>query len=192
MKMLLKALLLSASGLVASAAMAQETLVFATTNPEQHPINSGFLIPWAERVNEASNGAVTIELRHGPMIANHTNFYDRVVDDVVQLTWGLTAFNPGRFPRSLVATLPFIVDNAEQGTVAMCRLHERGAFDEEMEDIVPLLWVEFPQASLHLNGHEARGLEDISGRRWWRPRRRRQPSSRPMVARHCRSTSPRI
>ncbi len=51
-----------------------ETLIFATTNPEQHPINQGFLVPWVERINVAANGAVEIDIRHGPMLANHTNF----------------------------------------------------------------------------------------------------------------------
>lgn len=166
MKPLRLALALAASLAVQPvAAPAGETLIFATTNPAQHPLNSGFLIPWAEKVNAAAKGAVEIDIRHGPMLAGHANFYDRVADDVVQIVWGMTVFNPGRFPRTLVSTLPFMVESAEQGSAALCALYEDGAFDAEFGDIVPLLFVEFPQASLHLKGARAEGLDDVKGRK---------------------------
>lgn len=147
------------------AVSAQETLIFATTNPEQHPMNEGFFKPWVEKINAEAPDAVQIDMRHGPMIANHTNFYDRVVDNVTQIGWGMTVFNPGKFPRSLVSTLPFLVDSSEQGSVALCRMYEKGAFDQEMGDIKPLLFVEFPQASLHLNGSEIGGIDDLAGKK---------------------------
>lgn len=165
MKNYLRALLAGAAMMATTAAFAQETLVFATTNPEQHPWNQGFLIPWAEKINAEANGAVTIELRHGPTMANHTNFYDRVIDDVVQIGWGLTVQNPGKFGPTLVATLPFVVDNAAQGSVAVCRMSEKGAFLPALSDIVPLFWVEFPQASLHLNGSPITSLDQIAGKK---------------------------
>ena len=142
-----------------------ETLIFATTNPEQHPINQGFLVPSADRINAAANGAVEIDIRHGPMLANHTNFYDRVVDDVTQIGWGMTVFNPGRFPSTLVAPVPFMVDSAEQGSVALCAMYEAGAFDQDFSHIVPLLLVEFPQVSLHVNGGDLTDMNDIAGRK---------------------------
>lgn len=165
MKTLLKALFASVALSVAGSASAQETLIFATTNPEQHPFNQGFLIPWAERINESANGAVTIDIRHGPTIANHTNFYDRVIDDVVQIVWGLTVQNPGKFSPTLVAALPFTTETPAQGSVAVCRMSEQGAFSPELDDIVPLLWLRFPQATLHLNGGPLTGMEDIEGKR---------------------------
>lgn len=165
MKALTRALLLTSALAFASHAVAQETLVFGTTNPEQHPLNTGFLIPWAERINADANGTVTIDLRHGPTIANHTNFYDRVIDDVIQISWGLSVTNPGKFGPVLVATLPFLVESSEQGTVAVCSMYEQGAFDGAIDDIVPLLWVEFPQASAHMNGYEITSLDDLAGRK---------------------------
>ena len=152
--------------LVATATQAQQTLLFATTNPEQHPINQNVMNVWAEQVNETAAGAVEVELRHGPMIANHTNFVDRVTDDVVQIAWGMTVFNPGKFPNTLVSTLPFILDSAEQGSAAMCAMYEAGAFDMDFEGLKPLLFIEFPQASAHLNnGVTLESLRDLSGKK---------------------------
>lgn len=165
MKTRLSALALVAATLAAPVTVQAETLILATTNPEQHPLNQGFLVPWAERINAAAAGAVEIDIRHGPMIANHTNFYDRVIDDVTQIGWGMTVFNPGKFPRTLVSTLPFMVDSSEQGSVALCRMYEAGAFDAEFGDIVPLLFLEFPQASLHLKGAKLDSIADIDGKK---------------------------
>lgn len=143
-----------------------ETLSFATTNPEQHPINQNVMTVWADAVNTAANGAVEIELRHGPMIANHTNFVDRVTDDVVQIAWGMTVFNPGRFPNTLISTLPFLVDSAEQGSAAMCAMYEAGAFAMDFEGLKPLLFIEFPQSSAHLNkGESIESLRDFAGKK---------------------------
>lgn len=152
----------AAAALLATGAQAQETLLFATTNPEQHPINQNVMNVWADRINEAAGGAVEVELRHGPMIANHTNFVDRVMDDVVQISWGMTVFNPGKFPNTLVSTLPFTVDSAEQGSAAMCATYEAGGFEMDFEGLKPLLWIEFPQASAHLNGAELNSLRDLA------------------------------
>ena len=159
------ALLATAAALLPALATAQQELIFATTNPEQVPLNQGFLIPWAEKINAEAGGALEIDIRHGPMLANHTNFYDRVADDVVQIAWGMTVFNPGRFPRTLVSTLPFMVESSEQGSVALCRMYESGAFDEEFTDIVPLLFAEFPQSSLHLNKSQTDSFAGIAGKK---------------------------
>lgn len=153
------------AALVAGGAQAQETLLFATTNPEQHPINRNVMTAWADQVNAAAAGAVEVELRHGPMIANHTNFVDRVMDDVVQIAWGMTVFNPGKFPNTLVSTLPFTVDSAEQGSAAMCATWEAGGFDMDFDGLKPLLWIEFPQASAHLNGTAIESLRDLAGKK---------------------------
>jgi TRAP-type C4-dicarboxylate transport system substrate-binding protein len=164
MKYRFAALALSTALAAVPFAASAETLIFATT-PEQHPLNSGFLVPWAERVEAAANGELDIDVRHGPMIANHMNFYDRVVDDVTQIGWGMTVFNPGKFPHTLVATLPFMVDSAEQGSVALCRMYEAGAFGSDFDGLKPLLFVEFPQASLSTNGGPLTKIEDIAGKK---------------------------
>jgi len=125
-----------------------ETLVFASTNPEPVPINR-FFEQWIEKVNTEAGGALEIDLRHGPTLANHTNYYDRVVDGVVDIAWGMSVFNPGKFTNSLVMTIPFFVDSSEQGALAACRMYESGAFGQDYDGLKPLFFVQFPQGSLH-------------------------------------------
>lgn len=142
-----------------------ETLIFGTANPEQAPINAQIMTPWAEKVNAEANGAVSIELRHGRMMVNATNFVDRLTDDVVQLVFGMLVFDPGRFPRSLVSTTPFIEGSAEAAAIAFCSLYEAGAFDAEYAGLVPLYFIPFPQSSAHLNGSGLTSLNNLEGKK---------------------------
>lgn len=140
---------LAATTALAPLAAGAETLTFASTNPEQHPINAYF-VEWIGNMNEAAGGAVEVDIRHGPTLANHTNFYDRVVDGVVDISWGVTVFNPGKFTNSLVMTIPFFVESSAQGSYAACQMYESGIFGADYEGLKPLLFGNFPQSGLHM------------------------------------------
>jgi len=153
---------LAAAALIPMAASA-DTLVFASTNPEPVPINK-FFTQWVEKVNSDANGALDIDLRHGPTLANHTNFYDRVVDGVVDMTWGMSVFNPGKFTNSLVLTIPFFVESSEQGSLAACRMYQAGAFGGDYEGLKPVLFAVFPQSAFHTKDTPIdNGLESMKG-----------------------------
>ncbi len=143
---------LAALPLVASVgvARAETRLVFATTVPGSTSINAEFLHPWAEAVNKAGAGVVTIDTRDGPTIASGSNFYSRVLEDVVQIAWGIQNSVGGKFPRSSIAGLPSLAPDSETGSVAFWRLYKSGALDAEYKDIVPLMLVALPQSELHL------------------------------------------
>ncbi len=161
--MRLNTLALLSSVALAPLSASAETLVFASTNAEPVPINR-FFEQWVESVNADAGGAIEISLRHGPTLANHTNFYDRVVDGVVDVAWGMSVFNPGKFTNSLVMTIPFFVESSEQGSLAACRMHENGAFGADYEGLKPLLFAVFPQSSLHtVDTPITNGLESMAG-----------------------------
>src|SRR5690242_4619957 len=51
---------------------AQETKLLVTTmSPASSDNVTKFFGPWAERVNQAANGTITLELRNGLTLANH-------------------------------------------------------------------------------------------------------------------------
>ncbi|MGE0745872.1 MAG: TRAP transporter substrate-binding protein [Rhodospirillales bacterium] len=153
----------AAFGLAAAPATAQETtLIFATTNNPQAHLNVRVHHPWAQRINEAGKGVVRIDVRDGPTLANHTNYYSRVVDDVVQIAWGIHSFVPGKFPLTDVATLPYEVEKAADGSVALWRLLQAGALGAEYKDIVPLYICTLPQNSLHM-AKPIKAIDDLSG-----------------------------
>jgi TRAP-type C4-dicarboxylate transport system substrate-binding protein len=134
----------------AQSASAQETkLIFATASPPGGAQATGFHHPWAQRMN--SQGVLTVDVRDGSALANFSNMYDRVLNDVVQIGWALHGAVGGRFPRTEVASLPFLVDNGEDASVALWRLYETGLLDEEYRDAVPLVFGVFGQFQIHFS-----------------------------------------
>src|SRR5262249_34687691 len=87
---------------------APEKLLFAAADVPTAHLNVEFMHPWAKRITEDSNGAVVVDVRDGQSVANHTNFFDRVQNDVIQIGWGLHAAVSGKFPRTQVANVPLI------------------------------------------------------------------------------------
>jgi TRAP-type transport system periplasmic protein len=142
-----------------------EQLVFGTGNVPMHPINKRIMEPWAEKVNASANGAVDIVVRHGPALVNAMNYVDRVTDDVVQIVWGMLVFNPGRFPRSLVSTTPFIKGSPEAAAIAFCELYEDNTFGDEFSEYQALFFVPFPQSSIHLSEGPLTRMEDLAGKK---------------------------
>jgi TRAP-type C4-dicarboxylate transport system substrate-binding protein len=138
---LLAAAFAAAAG--STAASAQETtLIFATTNVHNIHANVRVLHPWAQRMNEQGRGVLKIDVRDGMTLANHINFYQRALDDVVQITWGIQSQVAGKFPRSHVVTLPFEAESAEQASVAYWRLYKTGLLNAEYDEIVPLMLID--------------------------------------------------
>lgn len=163
MKKTLMASLMAATALMTPLASNAETLVFGTGNNEQSPAIRLIFTPWVERVNAQGGDILNIEMRHGQMIINPDNFVDRLIDNVVQITWGLPVYQPGNFPRSLVSTMPLMTESSAAAALAYCRLYENGDFGTEWDSYVPLLFVPFPQVSAHLNGHPLTSMEELAG-----------------------------
>ena len=159
----MKTILLAAVACVAclGGASAEETLIFATTNAPTTGANTQVLHPWAARMNAQGAGALKIDVRDGLALANHTNFYDRALNDVVQLTWGIQSQVAGKFVRSHVVTLP-IEAGTEDASVAYWRLYKTGLLDAEYDDIQPLMLVALSQSTLHTKRPLA-SLDNLQG-----------------------------
>jgi TRAP-type C4-dicarboxylate transport system substrate-binding protein len=140
----------------------ETTLIFATTNVPQIHANVRVLHPWAQRMNEQGKGVLKIDVRDGMTLANHVNYYQRALDDVVQLTWGVQSQIAGKFPRSHVAALPFEAETAEQASIAYWRLYKTGLLDAEYDEIVPLMLIGFTQAGVH-TAKPLRTLDNLNG-----------------------------
>jgi TRAP-type C4-dicarboxylate transport system substrate-binding protein len=144
------ALLLSSFAWSATAPAEEMKLLFTTINPPTSDIVKQVYEPWAERVNAAGKGVVNIDVRHGMTLVNSNNFYERVLADVVQISFGSPSYISGTFPLTEVLSLPFVADSAETGSVAYWRMYKAGAFDTEYAEVVPQYLLSFPQVLLHM------------------------------------------
>lgn len=135
----------------AGAASAQEIkLVVSTMSPAGSTNYEKVFKPWATRVNEQAKGVMQVEVREGLTLANYGNIYSRVQDDVLQIGWLMHGFIAGQFPGTSVVSLPFLVENAEQASIALWRLYAAGLLDAEYAETVPLMFGVFGQFQFHL------------------------------------------
>ncbi len=133
------------------AARAEETtLIFATDGPTGTHVAVRVFHPWADHINEVGKGVLHLDVRDGMSIVNPTNFYSRVLDDVVQISWGGFANVSGTFRLAEFAALPFQAQKSVDASVAFWRVYKSGLLDAEFKDVVPLMTTVYPQAALHL------------------------------------------
>jgi TRAP-type C4-dicarboxylate transport system substrate-binding protein len=125
-----------ASALTVSAAWAQEVVLkLHQMLPAQAPIPSQVLQPWMDKITAESGGRIVFE--HYPAMqlgGKPPELVDQVVDGVADIIWTLPGYTPGRFPRTEVIELPFLVSDAEIASRVLYTLGEKYMFDTEYAD----------------------------------------------------------
>ncbi|MGB0844471.1 MAG: C4-dicarboxylate ABC transporter substrate-binding protein, partial [Alphaproteobacteria bacterium] len=141
-KNMLKGVAVSALAvLMSSASYAQEvTLTLHHFLGPKSPSHKDFLAPWAKRIEDASEGRIKIEVFPSMSMGGKPgDLYGQARDGVADITWTLTGYTPGVFPRSEVFELPFV----HQNSAAVTNQAIAEIFDEHLADdftgIKPLL-----------------------------------------------------
>ena len=162
MKLSIAALSLALS---ASAVAAQDvTLRIHHFMSQKAPLHANFLVPFAERVSEASDGRIKIEIfdsmsRGGPP----PGLYDRAVEGADEIVLTLPGYTAGRFNQSEVFELPFIMENSVATSKAFWDLTESALQDGEFQDVKILAtWVHGP--GLIHSADPITSLADIKGK----------------------------
>jgi len=157
------ALVVAASAALGAPARADEVVLkFATLDSPHAHLNANIHHPWAKKLTEDGKGVIKIDVRDGPAVANHGNVYSRVVDDVVQIGWGLPTYAGGKFKLIEVVALPFIGEWSEAASTALWRLYKSGALDSEFDEVVPLKLIVFPQSGMQYRA-EPKTLDKLDG-----------------------------
>lgn len=154
---------------IGTAALAQEvTLKMHQFLPPQASAPSKVLVPWAERIEAASDGRIKIE--HYPSMqlgGKPPELAGQVVDGVADIIWTVAGYTPGRFPQAEVFELPFMMTNAEATSRAFWDYAEANMMDSDFKDMKILgVWVHGPgvfhsrkpiEKLSDLNGMKVRG-----------------------------------
>lgn len=145
-----RALCLMGAVVIGGSAQAQTTLTFGSPAPAPAPLNQA-LTQWAEKVGEATDGAVSVNVVAGGTLGRHGQVFDRVTQGVVEIGWDFQGYYPNRFPKSSVAELPFMFDTALEGSLALQSLYDDGHLGGEYDDVVVLGMFAFPNNSVILS-----------------------------------------
>lgn len=130
---------------VGSAVAAEVTLRLHQFLPAQAGVPKHILVPWAEKIEAESKGRIKIQ--HFPSMqlgGKPPQLIDQAIDGVADIVWTVTGYTPGRFPRTEVFELPFMMTNAEAVSRAYWTLAQE-TMQKDFKDFHPLgLWVHGP------------------------------------------------
>lgn len=145
--------LVAASCLPPTARADEVKLLFGTTTPgnsDPHSPDLHIFHSWAKQINERGKGIIYIDVRDDASLASPLNSYNRVLDDVVQISVQTLSVVGGKFPRAEVANLPFEAKNADYGSLALWRLYKSGLLNAEFDEVVPLFLFSYAPSYVHL------------------------------------------
>ncbi len=155
----------AALALSAGVAEAQEvTLRLHQFLPEQANVPAHIFKPWIEQVEAASDGRIKIEMFSAMALGGTPpQLIDQARDGVVDIVWTLPGYTPGRFPRTEVFELPFMMTNAEAASRAYWQLFESDMKDADFKDLHILgAWVHGPGV-IHTKDKAITHVADAAG-----------------------------
>ncbi len=114
--------------------------------PPQANVPKNIIIPWIEKVQEASNGRIKID--HFPAMqlgGKPPELIDQAIDGVADIVWTVSGYSPGRFSHAEVFELPFMMTDAEATSSAYWDMAQKYMVDGEFKDFHLLgAWVHGP------------------------------------------------
>ena len=141
------------------------TLKFGFPAPATSYVNTDGMTPWINDVEKAAGGTLKIRLFAGPALGTFRDIYDRTVNRVVEISFGVFGPLVSDFPRTQVADLPFLSDNTEKSSIALWRLYAEGALKPEFDRVKVLALFNFPSSLL--NAHKAiKTIDDLKGQKY--------------------------
>lgn len=115
-----------------SSSAQDHTLVISSWAPPTHVVNAVMWPDLIERIETATNGAVTAEIKYN--LAPPPAQADVVLDGVADLTYIFHGYNPGRFVGTQMIELPGYEGDAEAASVAYWRAYKRYLADLREHD----------------------------------------------------------
>lgn len=152
------------SSTIALSALAQEvTLKMHQFLPPQANVPKLILDVWADKVEKASGDR--IKINHFPSMqlgGRPPELMDQAIDGIADIVWTVVGYTPGRFPRTEVFELPFMMTDAGAVSRAYWQMFETHMKDTEFKDLKILgTWVHGP-GLIHSKDPIA-NMDDLAG-----------------------------
>ncbi|MBV0913830.1 TRAP transporter substrate-binding protein [Anianabacter salinae] len=149
---------------------APATLRAQTVNLRLHHFNSPlsishtqFLVPWAERLAEATDGELQIQIFPSMQLGGSPGeLYSQAKDGIVDMVWTIPGYTANRFTLTEVFELPFVAKSATATAPAVHEFAKRN-LGEEYGDTHPILFHTHAPGQLHGKGDPIRTVDDMAG-----------------------------
>jgi len=126
--------------------------------------HTNMLVPWTERIEEASDGRIAIEIYPAMSLGGAPpQLVRQAADGVVDIVWTVNGYTPGLFPRSEAFELPTVFTNdAAAANVAMNEMFD-AYLSEDYDGLKVLFLHTHAGQALHTVDTVARSVEDTAG-----------------------------
>lgn len=140
MKAMLKKTLFAAACVAATASASAQTVTLKVHHflPANSFAQTMFIQPWCDKIAKESADKMKCQIYPSMQLGGKPGqLYDQVKDGVVDVVWTLPGYTPGRFPKTEVFELPFMMNTPEATSKALWDYVEK--YDqEEFKDIKPV------------------------------------------------------
>ncbi len=130
--------------------------------PPSHNHHVSVLAPWVDEVKRRTNGRVEITIFPGATLCKPPQQYECARDGITDIAFGVTGWTPGRFPRSSVVELPFMMRTAATGSQMLADLWDK-YLKVEYDDVHVLYMNVHPAGHIHTHSKPIRTLDDFRG-----------------------------
>jgi len=132
--------------------------------PPVATVPAKILKPWGERLAAASNGRIAVEHFDAMSLGGRpSELIDQARDGVVDLSMTIVGYTPGRYPRTEVFELPFMMTDPVATSLAFWDMVEKDFQANEYADVKVLgAWVHGP-GLIHTTDGVTK-LEDMQGK----------------------------
>ena len=155
------AILMATTGLARA-----EMLTMSSWVPPTHFLHTDFLVPFTEKVAEATEGRVTVTILPAPL-ASPPQHWELARTGVADITWGNFTYEPERFVALWFAEFPNAGTDAEAQSRALWRTYEAFLAGTDTFDGVRMLAVGmFGGGQLHHGSTPVETPADISGQKF--------------------------
>lgn len=147
------------------AGAAQEVVTFKVAHflPPGSNFQQKVLLPWCYKIGKESGGRLKCQIYPSMQLGGTpAQLFDQARDGIADIIWTAATFQAGRFTKTEVFELPFMISSAEKGSPALWDYIHKNAMDEFKG--VKLIATHFHDMSpIHLSKKSVKTLEDLKG-----------------------------
>jgi TRAP-type transport system periplasmic protein len=119
--------------------------------------------PWCDKIAAESGGKLKCQIYPAMQLGGTPpQLFDQVKDGVVDVVWTIPTYQAGRFVKSEVFELPYLIKTAETGSPALWEYIQKNSLDEFKGTKLILAHVH-DGAQFHFTTKDVKTLEDLKG-----------------------------
>ncbi|MBV2182874.1 MAG: TRAP transporter substrate-binding protein [Castellaniella sp.] len=119
--------------------------------------------PWCNKIAQESNQRLVCQIYPAMQLGGTpAQLFDQAKDGVADIVWTLPTYAAGRFTKSAVYELPWLVPNAESGSRALWEFTQKYALDE-YKGVHPIFMHTHSGTLMHFVNKQPKTLADMKG-----------------------------